>query len=332
MTNSNLSDADKDAILYKAYYTDHYTVGRDALFYYISKTLGNKFISKAYIGFWLSKQESQQVYAQRKKQTTIRPIISKRVGAILQIDLIDFSKKPSQEGYTYILNVIDVFSRKCWLRPLKQKTNKSVIKNLNIIVNEINDLGIIVSVIQSDNGKEFSDLNYGKAIKHIKSQSYTPQQQAIVERSNSSLKSILNKVLYNKHLETWNTEILKIVQDVYNDTVNRSISKTPNEAYALDEQGQKELHQKQKENHALSYKQVDTVLKLGDTVRVVEQFKIKSKGQPLYSMELFNISKVIKGNGISTIPRYQIKDKKGKRVQGNYPISKLLFIPAVETI
>jgi hypothetical protein len=82
----------------------------------------------------------------------------------------------------------------------------------------------------------------------------------------------------------------------------------------------------------LSYKQVDTVLKLGDTVRVVEQFKIKSKGQPLYSMELFNISKVIKGNGISTIPRYQIKDKKGKRVQGNYPISKLLFIPAVETI
>ena len=85
---------------------------------------------------WLSHQTVHQLYTPRKPETDIRPIITNRVGSMLQMDLIDFSNKPSN-NFRYILNVIDVFSRKIILNEIKNKTVASVIPALDNIVQEI---------------------------------------------------------------------------------------------------------------------------------------------------------------------------------------------------
>ena len=182
-----MTDEEKDAFLKDLYYNQKFAKGRDAMFYHISKTLDNKDISRRYIAGWLAKQEAHQLHTQMKPQTNIRPIITNRPGSMLQMDLIDFSNKPSNK-YRYILTVIDTFSRKLWLNEIRNKTIKDVIPALNNIIQDIQK-DYKINVIQSDNGGEFN-ISFPD-IKHIQSRAYTPQQQALVERSNSTVKSIL---------------------------------------------------------------------------------------------------------------------------------------------
>jgi transposase InsO family protein len=205
-----MNNTEKDVFLHNLYYNEKYLVGRDLLFYKVSKTLGVKDISRRYIARWLAKQTVNQVYTNKKKPTNIRPIITSRPGAMLQMDLIDYSKKP-QEGFKYILNVIDTFSRKVWLEPLKRKTIAAVIPQLNSIVQDIQK-DYTIKVIQSDNGGEFN-IAFPN-ITHIQSQPHTPQQNALVERSNGTVKKILNKLLFAGKIKKWDEDILLQVENV----------------------------------------------------------------------------------------------------------------------
>ena len=131
-----MDDKEKDEFLYDLYYNKKFMTGRDSMFNYVRNTLKNTQISRRYIAAFLAKQETHQLNTQRKNATNIRPIITNRVASMLQMDLIDFSNKPSN-GYRYILNVIDTFSRKIWLNEIRKKDIKSVIPALNNIVQDI---------------------------------------------------------------------------------------------------------------------------------------------------------------------------------------------------
>ena len=54
-------------------------------------------------------------------------------------------------GYRYILTVIDIFSRYAWARALKQKTGPSLVKAFESIFKE----GRIPKKLWVDEGKEF---------------------------------------------------------------------------------------------------------------------------------------------------------------------------------
>jgi hypothetical protein len=320
------TDQQKDNFLSNLYYKEHYQVGRDLLFYHVSKKLGITNISRRYILNWLSKQKSQQVFQNPKKQTSIKPLLVSKPGFIA-IDLLDFSKQGSFGNYNYVLNFIDQFSRKIWLVPLRNKTSKLVDKNLEKLILEYQKHYNITAII-SDNGGEFdSNKIYDKYnIKHLTTQSYTPQQNSIAERAGGTVKSILKKVLYNENTKNW-VKYIKEIQDIYNTTLNRNLKKSPDEIF-FDTSLHEDTFENLKTNHAKSYKEVDTVLEIGDSVRVLIQKKSKLDKQQTYSEEIYKINKVIKGNSMKfTINRYQVKDDLGNVLKGNYPLSKLLKIP-----
>jgi hypothetical protein len=320
-----MNDTQKDAFLHNLYYVENYKVGRDNLFYYVSKVLKNEDISRRYIMKWLSNQTVHQLYSFRKPATDIRPSISSKPGSILQIDLIDFSKN-RDDGYGYILNVIDIFSKKLWLEPIRNKDVVSVIPELNAVIQEIQRKHTI-RIIQSDGGGEFA-INF-PVIKHITSRAATPQQQGIVERSNRTVKNILYKIQHQHNTKKW-IEYLDDIVKVYNSTLNRSIGMTPDEAYNLNQDHQAELHQKVKDSKAQSFKNIDTVLKVGQKVRtVVPELAIRKKGLPTYSTVVYTIVKVIKGHTENiTIPRYKIADPQGHLVENTFAISSLLVLPS----
>lgn len=317
-------DKAKDKFLHDLYYKKNFKVGRDALFEYVSKILRNTSISRRYIQNWLNHQTVNQLYSQRKPETDIRPIITNRPGAMLQMDLIDFSNKPSK-GYRYILTVVDVFSRKCFLNEIKNKTVASVIPALNNIVQEIQK-DHVIQVIHSDLGNEFN-IQLPR-IKLLQSRGYNAQSQGIVERSNRTIKNILFKIMYEKKTKQWQP-LLNDVEEVYNATLNRTIGMSPDEAYYLDKDKQAELHTKVKNSKAKSYKEIDTLLTVGTRVRVVvPALKIKKKGLPTYSTEIYTISKVIKGSAKNfTIPRYKLTSSDDVLQKNTFPISKLLVLP-----
>lgn len=322
-----LSDKEKDAFLYDLYYVKRMAVGRDSLFYHIRNTLKNTDISRRYIAAWLAKQESHQLNTQRKNATNIRPIITNRPGAMLQMDLIDFSKKPSNK-FKYILNVIDTFSRKIWLNEIRKKDIKSVIPALNNIVEDIQK-DYKINTIQSDNGPEFN-ISF-PTIKHIQSRPYTPQQQGLVERSNGTVKNILNRIMESEKSKQW-SKYLNDVEETYNSAYNRNLGTSPNNAYNLDPEKQKELYEVQKNVKAKGYKEISKVLSVGDTVRIVIEKKGLKKGGINWSRELYKIHKVIPGNKERfTIPRYKVISEDGVLQKNTFALSKLLYIPAVET-
>ncbi len=320
-----MNDEQKDKFLSNLYYSEHLKLGRDRLFYHVSHTLNNKNISRRYILAFLNKQESHQLFQQRKKPTNIRPILSSKPGAILQVDLMDFSSKVSRFN-KYILNVIDVFSRKVWLVALRNKSAKTIDKYLKPILDEI-EKDHKISVIQTDNGLEFTNIK-NLPYKHLLSNSYTPQNQSVVERSNGSLKRILTKILFDKKTTEW-SKYIPVIQDIYNDSLSRITKTTPNLAYNSTIPEQVDIHTKQVAVKALGYKEINTVLKVGDRVRIVVQEEaIQKKMLPIYSVNIYKIHQVIQGHIKNlTIPRYKLIDGDGDIVKNTYPLSKLLVIP-----
>jgi hypothetical protein len=83
------------------------------------------------------------------------------MGVRAQIDLIDYQSMPDGT-YNYVLDYQDHGIKFCQLRPLRQKTHKAVaIKLINIFC-----IFGTPSILQADNGKEFS--NRANNSRHVK--------------------------------------------------------------------------------------------------------------------------------------------------------------------
>ena len=137
------------------------------------------------------------------------------------------------------------------------------------------------------------------------------------------MRRILEKVLYNSG-GTWSSHLQDAAETI-NDHYNRFLKTSPNIAYTASKENQQELHQNQLTRQAKTYKQIDTVLEVGDSVRVaIPKAQIQKKGLATYTKEIYTIIKVIPPNNKKfTIARYSIKDRFGTKVKGNYPLSKL---------
>lgn len=87
-----------------------------------------------------------------KEKTDLTPVVANGPLQHIQIDLVDLlSFAEHNDGYSYILTMIDVFSRYVWTIPLKDKEGGTVHKEL---VKVFEDFGP-PNILQADNGSEF---------------------------------------------------------------------------------------------------------------------------------------------------------------------------------
>lgn len=87
----------------------------------IGKQLG---INSKIVKNYLSLLENKQIYRAPKKEYNTK---SFRVGDVIAADLLDLSDiKADNDGYRYVLNVIDYYSRFLWSKKLKSKTPKPI--------------------------------------------------------------------------------------------------------------------------------------------------------------------------------------------------------------
>ena len=141
-----------------------------------------KYIVSNYAGISRTKVnevlERIPVYQQFKPAThihsTTKPIITHRPYERFQIDLMDFTKlAASNSNYKWILSCVDLFTKKAWAVPLKDKSAAVVADGLKQILDDVPELP---HIIQSDNGLEFkgevSELLTNKGIKQIFSSPY----------------------------------------------------------------------------------------------------------------------------------------------------------------
>lgn len=251
----------------------------------------------------------EELHAPARRNFSRRRVIVRGYDDLWQADLVDIrTHKRVNQGYQYILTIIDVFSKYAWALPLKSKGGVDVSKTFSTVLR--ND-GRHPKNLQTDMGKEFYNADFRKlmekyGINHYST--YSVMKASVVERFNRTLKNVMWKKFTLNGSYRW-IDILSQLVEEYNHRRHRTIGMRPIDVTPKN-----------------SRQLLDTVyahLKIaaparyhvGDKVRVSKYKTIFAKGYtPNWSYEIFEIEKVRQTNPAT----YHLKDSLGNAVLGGF--------------
>ena len=111
---------------------------------------------------------------------------------IWSADLIDLKKlKKYNNGFQYIINIIDLYSRHAWSIPVKNKTGKSIVEAFNSLSETKKPKKLWV-----DNGSEFYNKIFKKWLNDNNIEMYSTFNEGkavVIERFNRTLKNKMFK-------------------------------------------------------------------------------------------------------------------------------------------
>lgn len=312
---------EQNKVLHKIFYEEKQFYGRDKLYALIKeRDLG---ISRRQLWDWLSKQEMNQLFRKTERVKDIQPTLLSKPKSQVGVDLMDMSNYERNE-YKWLINAVDLFSKKLYSRPLKTKSDKETSQAFNSILREMENKP---SLVRSDNGLEFkglfSALLERRGIKQVFSQSYKPQSNGGVEKINHTMKQMIVKRLYDNDKYNWVEDLDNLVYS-YNKSYHTVIKKTPEEAENdnFDETKQnikKRMGNDKRENTAKFEK--------GDMVRIKEE---GNRDGTKWSKEIFQVVRVIIPKTPNKLIHYKVVDKTGENLTNKYYNEDLQKINGVE--
>ena len=265
-------------------------------------------------------QIAKEITTPARKNYETRKVISNYPNEIWSSDLCQLDKIADEnDKYTFLLCVVDCFTRYAWIVPLKSKTDKAVLDAFKEIVKSNNN--IYPKYIWTDQGAEFKNKLINKWYKDHNIERYSTygnSKSAIVERFNRTMKSIMWKWLLSHRTYRYIDSLPELL-DIYNKRIHRSIKMTPEQAHKLDEEGIQKLWIHQYSD--IKPNKHEPKFKIGDIVRVnlaKDTFKKSYEGN--FSQTLYRITKQL-----NTTPwTYNIETLDGEEVEGGFYELELL--------
>lgn len=310
--------------LHDIYYGEKQYFGRDRLFAIMQER--NIDISRRQVMTWLKKQEVHQLTSQTRRSNIIQPTTLTAPLKQLGIDLIDMQNL-EHKTHKYILTCIDLFSKKAYAVPLKNKEGKTVAVGMENIIKNINNK---ISSIRSDNGSEFISAEFKKVlekyqIKQVFSLASKPQSNGQIERFNAVIKKLIRKSLMVSGGYDW-VSILPDLLDNYNNSKHKTTGKTPN---SITEKDYDEVAKKISST-VLKNRDTDKAkYTIGQTVRI--KMERTTKEDYNWSKELYEIIKVNNPKNNVSAVSYQVKDKTtNEKMKDKFYNNDLLLVVVVE--
>ena len=153
------------------------------------KTKGNQ----KQIKDWLESQDAYTLYKQVCYRFPQRKTIVSGPSQQWQSDLIDVSRlNRHNQGNTFLLTCINVFSKKAWVVPFKNKSGISLVAAFKSIQHPLPNF------LQTDKGTEFFNYTFQQWLKDHKVHFFTENEDikaSIVERFNRTLKKSCGAIL-----------------------------------------------------------------------------------------------------------------------------------------
>ena len=270
----------------------------DKLFYNISSGFHNKneFIKQA-IKLGINKEEAAEYYDNQATNQINKPtidarkysrIISPSYMYSVQMDLADVVKNNVlNSNVKYLLFIIDVYSRKLWIMPLKSKKSNVILPIIEEWIKKHKPKNIT-----TDPGLEFTNNKFKQLLKDNNitlwlSRPKHKNQTAIVERAIRTIRSKVKKYMDAYNTKVW-IDVLDDIVDNYNNSVHKSLGLTPNQMANVDS---KFLVDNLEYNHS------NNLYEIGDKVRKLIKHNIFDKEGDKYSKTIYTIDK-IEGNRI----------------------------------
>lgn len=264
---------------------------------------------------WLQSQETYTLHKPVHRKFPRNKYVLSNLNELWQADLSDMrTYSKYNDGFNYILCVIDVFTKYAYARPMKRKNSSTIKTCFDSIFHEADTTP---THIQSDKGTEFVSNDVQRYLKIKKVNYYTTNnpdiKASIVERFQRTLKMRMWR--YFTHKNTY--RYIDILQDLlyaYNHSYHSSIKMCPcdvnsnnimtvwNNLYDIT-------------NYKLITKSLPK-LHIGDYVRITKYKHIFQKGyESNWSDEIFIISSVIDR---SPLVVYTLKDLQQEDIVGTF--------------
>lgn len=248
----------------------------------------------------IDNQLSKQVFKQAQiRKDQFSHIQSPSKGNNQQMDLLDMTKYSKwNKGYKWIMNCVDVYSRKLVSVPMKSKELKDVYpayeKCMRVFGTPKNLNTDLEPAVMSN---KFQTMLREKNITHYANDPELKRNNAIVERMNRTVREKLAKYFYSRDTKEWVDVIDDIVENI-NNSVNRNIKTTPDDIW------------ENKSKPAMRKYRYVSEIKVGDYVRVLKKYDIFAKKTELKDWSK-NVYLVVERMG----NRFKVKNDKGNEVE-----------------
>ena len=216
-------------------------------------------------------------------------------------DLVDLSNiKYKNQRITFLLNIIDVYSRYAYSIPLKNKSAESILHAFQNLERKPKKLWV-------DEGKEFYNKEFKAWCKQNDITIYSTHsglKSVFVERFNRTLKEAFYKQFTEKLTTSYKTFLPEFINE-YNNTIRQPTGETPYNLYFGKAGSQEKL---------LVKKESKNDFKIGDYVRLSKEKRTFEKGYTdRWTYEVFKIIEIDKS---SNPYLYEVEDLDGEKIEG----------------
>lgn len=260
---------------------------------------------------WLSGQDVYTLHKPIRHKFNRRRVLTLGINHLWQADLVDLTSLAGyNDGYKFLLTVIDTFSKFAYVVPLKNKSSQNV---KNAFSSIINDSLVWPTYLQTDKGTEFLNSNFQKYLKENGIIHYSVESEmkaCIVERFNRTLKNKMWRYFTYKKTYKY-IDILQKLVNSYNNSYHRSIKTKPSAVtYSNERQIFRILYPKKAKSMPVKFK-----FKAGDQVRISGRRKPFDRG---YNQRWTNEIFFIKNQIPTDPPTYELEDYGKESIKGKF--------------
>lgn len=223
-----------------------------------------------------------------------RRIVTLCIDDLWAADLMIMRKYASEnDGFKYILNVIDTFSKYAWSEPLTNKSATNVTRAFKNIVERAISVGHHrPNLLHVDRGTEFVNKEFKRLLQSLDNikmyHTENEEKSSIIERFNRTCVQKFKLQFEINQSFRW-IDILPDILYEYNNTVHRTIRMAPACVTVDDEPRLRKLFCTQDK-----CKRFYPKLKIGDRVRITTKKDVfANKYSHNWNREIFTVSKIL---------------------------------------
>lgn len=262
---------------------------------------------------WLLRQDAYTLHKPVRKRFPRNPYTVNNIDDVWELDLVDLATlSQHNDGYKYLLNAIDTFSKYAYSQPLRSKTGKAVTSAFQaILVSSSRPL-----CVHTDKGKEFLNSAIQQLLKAENIEFRVCRNPdvkcAVIERWNRTLKTKMYKYFTGKNTYRYIDVLDKFVEG-YNNTVHSTTGMPPALVSARDVL---KIWQRMQARTVAAAAPRKAIYKVGQTVRISKEKMHFAKGfEQNYSVEIFRVLKVVHKR---PRPVYELEDLRGTPIEGQF--------------
>ena len=242
----------------------------------------------------------------KRRKTVVRgPFVQ------LQADLVDVGGHAKQNrGVTFLLTVVDAFSRRAWVAPLTSKRGEGVAAALESSVG-----GLGYESLQTDKGKEFHNSRVKDFLRRENIKLFSSENDdikaSLVERFNRTLRKKIHTYMTYRPGESFLDRLPDMVAS-YNATPHAATGVPPD---LVDTVNAEDVYLRLYEGGGSGERERTPLLRPGDCVRISKTRRAFERGYtPNWTREVFAVRAIRSTNPVT----YALRDLADEEVAGSF--------------